>query len=78
MRMYAWIDLRNRTSPRLDAFASADEATQLSSGVTYWQKPFLYMDYCESRNGYVCQRPAAAGLATQYNGESTDCCLGKV
>ena len=69
MSAYAWVDLRNRTTPRLDAFASTDAATLSKSGVTYWRKPFLYMDYCESRNGYVCQRPAAAGLATEYNGE---------
>lgn len=71
MSAYAWVDLRNRTTPRLDAFASTDAATLSKSGVTYWRKPFLYMDYCESRNGYVCQRPAAAGLATEYNGEKS-------
>ena len=72
MSAYAWVDLRNRTTPRLDAFASTDAATLSKSGVTYWRKPFLYMDYCEARNGYVCQRPAAAGLGTQYNGRSLD------
>ena len=71
MRLYAWFDLRNRTSPQLDAFASTDVATQQNSGVTYWPKPFLSMDYCEARNGYVCQRPAAAGIATNFNGQSS-------
>jgi len=45
--------------PRLDAFHSSDGAGK--TGVTYWKKTYLDMDYCEAQNGYVCQRPAAAG-----------------
>ena len=69
MQLYAWTDLRNQISPRLDKFHSID-TTSSYVGVTFWQKPYLYLDYCESKNGYVCQRPAAAGSAKQSNGNS--------
>jgi len=29
---------------------------------------YPFSDYCEAKNGYVCQRPAAAGAASDKNG----------
>jgi hypothetical protein len=41
MKLYAWIDLRNRVTPRLDAFHTVDAATGKVSGVNYWGKVYL-------------------------------------
>ena len=59
MLISAISDLNNGIAPRLTAFHSSDGAG--NTGVTYWKKTYLDMDYCEAQNGYVCQRPAAAG-----------------
>ncbi len=59
-------DLRKRLSPRLDKFHTND-TTMSYSGVTFWRKTTLYQDYCEASNGYVCQRPAAAGASSDAN-----------
>jgi len=59
MLVSAISDLNNRIVPRLEAFHSSNGAGK--TGVTYWKKTYLDMDYCEAQNGYVCQRPAAAG-----------------
>ncbi len=64
MLISAISDLNKRIAPRLDAFHSSDGAGK--TGVTYWKKTYLDMDYCEAQNGFVCQRPAAAG-ADPYN-----------
>jgi hypothetical protein len=69
MRLVGIDDLRKRLSPRLDKFHTNDTSTW-NTGVTYWKKTYLYQDYCEARNGYVCQRPAAAGAASDGNGTS--------
>ena len=58
MLISAISDLNNGIAPRLTAFHSSDGAG--NTGVTYWKKTYLDMDYCEAHNGYVCQRPAAA------------------
>jgi hypothetical protein len=69
MKLYALNDLRNQTPPRLDAFHTIDALTAYKNpGVTYWKKTYLYMDYCEAKNAYVCQRPATASKSTQLNG----------
>ena len=67
MRLVGIDDLRKRLPPRLDKFHTNDTTTGYT-GVTYWKKTYLYQDYCEARNGYVCQRPAAAGAASDANG----------
>ena len=68
MLISAISDLNKRTVPRLDAFHSSDGAGK--TGVTYWKKTYMDMDYCEAQNGYVCQRPAAAGSDSFNKGMS--------
>ncbi len=66
MLISAISDLNQRIAPRLDAFHSSDGVG--NTGVTYWKKTYLDMDYCEAQNGYVCQRPAAAGSDSSNKG----------
>ncbi len=51
----------------LDVFHSID-LTSKYTGITYWPKPYISMTYCETQNGFICQRPAAAGSASDLNG----------
>ena len=61
-------DLQKRIAPRLDGYQSVGKEIPYT-GVTFWRKTYLYREYCETKNGYVCQRPAAAGAASDYNGK---------
>ncbi len=67
MQVVAVGDLRKRITPRLDKFHTYDNSTAFA-GVTFWSKTRLYQDYCEARNGFICQRPAAAGSASEATG----------
>ena len=69
MQLSALDDLRKRISPRLNQFHSVDKSNEDLTGVNYWKSGYLYQDYCEAQNGYVCQRSAAAGSATERNGK---------
>ena len=71
MKIMGVNDLRRRIAPRLDKFHTSD-STLVYSGVTYWSKTSLFQDYCEARNGYICQRPAAAGAASEAKGTVMD------
>lgn len=70
MRITGAGDLRKRIPPRLDKFHVQHSSGAI--GVTYWSKTKLYQDYCEARNGYICQRPAAAGAASEAKGTVMD------
>ena len=72
MRLAALDDLRQRIPPRLSKYHSLEQNPtdkyHPRTGVTYWRKANFTYSYCEARNGYVCQRPAAAGSASEANG----------
>jgi hypothetical protein len=61
-------DLRKRMSPRLDRLHSYQNDNFAVRRINYWKKGYLKMDYCEAKNGYVCQRPAVAGAAPDATG----------
>ena len=69
MKYFGKNDLGRRIGPRLDAFQSIG-SDAVTTGVMYWIKTYLFRDYCEAKNGYVCQRPAAAGAASEANGKN--------
>jgi hypothetical protein len=72
MRVAALDDLRQRIPPRLTKYHSLEQnpvnKNNPRKGVTYWRKANFTYSYCEARNGYVCQRPAAAGSRSEANG----------
>ena len=62
-------DLNNRRPPRLTKFhADKTKNEDKKAYLMFWPKTRLEGDYCESNNGYVCQRPAAAWEAPEGNG----------
>lgn len=72
MRVAALDDLRQRIPPRLTKYHSLEQNPTNKDyprkGVTYWRKANFTFSYCEARNGYVCQRAAAAGSGSETNG----------
>ena len=68
MKMLSKDDLQKRIPPRLDSYQSV--AADRSSGIGYWSKSHYYRELCEAKNGYVCQRSAAAGAASDASGKS--------
>ena len=72
MQLSALDDLSKRISPRLSKFHSVDQSNEAVTGVNYWKSGYLYQDYCEAQNGYVCQRSAAAGSAPDRNGKKME------
>ena len=73
MRLAALDDLRQRLAPRLTNFHSIEQnpvtANYPRDGVSYWRKANFTQSYCEARNGFVCQRSAVAGGASDANGK---------
>ena len=61
-------DLRSRRYPKLTEFLAADEYSTIAVS---WPKTRLEGDYCQSFNGYVCQRPAASGATIDSLGKHT-------
>ena len=74
MQLAALDNLRQRLPPSVDRFHSTEQnltnPKYLLSGVTYWKKANFTHDYCEARNGFVCQRSAAAGASAEANGKN--------
>ena len=62
-------DLRSRRYPKLTEFLAVDEYS--STIAVSWPKTRLEGDYCQSFNGYVCQRPAASGATIDSLGKHT-------
>ena len=63
-------DLRSRKYPQLTEFItllSSDSKTHVAFN---WPVTRLEGDYCENTNGYVCQRPAAAGTKVESIGKT--------
>ncbi len=65
-------DLRNRQAPKVTWFnTDLAEHGEHKPGKAYlmsWPKTRMQGDYCESLNGYICQRSAAALEAPEGNG----------
>lgn len=70
MKILSKDDLQKRIPPRLDAFHTV--AADSSTGVTHWSKSYYFRELCEAMNGYVCQRSAAAGPASDANGNNPE------
>ena len=69
MKVLARNDLVRRSPPRLEKFHSLEnKASNPQRGITHWKKGHFDGDYCEAKNGYVCQRSAAAGGGSEGNG----------
>ena len=68
MQLLGEDDLQKRLPPRLEKFHTNDPNTGATS-VLFWKKGYLNEDYCEAKYGYVCQRPAVAGAASDANGK---------
>ncbi len=68
MQLLGEDDLQKRLPPRLEKFHTNDPNTGATS-VLFWKKGYLNEDYCEAKYGYVCQRPAAAGAASDAKGK---------
>lgn len=70
MKLTAADFLRQRLLPPIDRFHSMEQVSKNArNAVTYWRKLIPQQDYCEARNGYVCQRPAGAGSGSETVGQ---------
>ena len=61
-------DLRSRKYPQLTEFITLLSSNYKTHVAFNWPVTRLEGDYCENTNGYVCQRPAAAGTKVESIG----------
>ena len=72
MKILGVNDLRSRIYPKLTEFMALNGDYSSSNKkhlAINWPVTRLEGDYCESTNGYVCQRPAAAGAKAESIGK---------
>ena len=62
-------DLRSRKYPQLTEFITLLSSNSKTHVAFNWPVTRLEGDYCENTNGYVCQRPAAAGTKVETIGK---------
>ena len=72
MKILGVNDLRSRIYPKLTEFMALNGDYSSSNKkhlAINWPVTRLEGDYCENTNGYVCQRPAAAGAKAESVGK---------
>ena len=69
MKVLGVNDLRSRIYPKLTEFMALHQSDHKKHYAINWPVTRLEGDYCESTNGYVCQRPAAAGAKAESIGK---------
>ena len=69
MKILGVNDLRSRRYPKLTEFIALSSSSYKNHVAFNWPVTRLEGDYCENTNGYVCQRPAAAGPKAESIGK---------
>ena len=69
MKILGVNDLRSRRYPKLTEFIALSSSNYKNHVAFNWPVTRLEGDYCENTNGYVCQRPAAAGPKAESIGK---------
>lgn len=71
MKRVSRINLNSRQLPTLDAvyvYAEVSSISSVAGGLLTWTRSATKTSPCDYPGGYMCQRPAAAGMASKATG----------